>query len=101
MQYYTSSNKSGTFDIASCVIKASTNVTAGADTSVSLTSTKFTSGSDFLATDISNSSQNIRIPSSVNTLSSLAISTGTLTPAFNAFFAIASPTAFADSTLPP
>ena len=81
--YYTSDNRSATFDIASVVIKASTTLTAGADVKLSLTATKFSSGSDYKETSINDSSANIRITSTVNTLSSLTVSNGTLTPTFN------------------
>ena len=69
---YTENNKSGKFNIASFKVKAGS--TSGVDTSIKLNNVKLTNGTDFAETDFTVTPVSIRIPSTVNTLSSLKIS---------------------------
>ena len=82
IDYYTSDNQSGTFNIATISVKASSTLSTGSDVTISLKSIKFF-GSDFQENTIANSNTTIRIKSTINTLSNLALSAGTLTPEFN------------------
>lgn len=72
IKLYTDNNKSGKFNIASFKVKAGTN--SGVDTSIKLNNVKLTNGTDFAETDFTVTPVSIRIPSTVNTLSSLRIS---------------------------
>ena len=76
-----SSNKSGTFNIGTLTIKAANSVTGGASTTVSLINTIFTDSS-FAINNIADQARNIRIKSTINTLSSLSVSGATIN--FNA-----------------
>ncbi len=78
---YISSNKSGTFNIGTLTIKAANSVTGGASTTVSLINTIFTDSS-FAINNIADQARNIRIKSTINTLSSLSVSGATIN--FNA-----------------
>lgn len=70
-------NKVGNFNIASFKVKAGTK--EGMDTKISLNSIKLTDGAEFKETEFSVTPVNIRVQSTVNTLTSLTVSGATFT----------------------
>lgn len=82
VELYTDSNKTGTFEIVKFNLTASSNITLGEDTEVRVSDVSFVD-SNFKSVSVANASQAIRIASNTNTLSSLSISAGTISPEFN------------------
>lgn len=74
---YTDENKTGSFDIGSFRVKVG-NVTEGANTSISLKNLTLSDAS-FKEQKFSISSENIRIASTINKLTNILVSEGTLT----------------------
>ena len=79
---YTDSNKTGTFNIATFTATVSSSISGGTSEKITLDTVKF-SGSDFNEVDIAGTSLGIDVLSGINTASSITISSGTLSPAFN------------------
>lgn len=94
IKLYTDNNKTGTFNIGTLVMKVKSGITNGSDEKINLISVSFVfvSGSDFTTTKISETGTgvDIRIPSTINTLSNIQFTTvgstdsiGTLNPKFD------------------
>lgn len=84
LDLYHEDNHTGTFEIATFTVKASNNITGGSDESITIYDTKFTDlNLPKVAVDVKDIVQNIKVTSTINTLSSISLSAGTLTPAFN------------------
>ena len=82
VELYTDENKSDSFSLVTFTIKASSSVTGGATEKITIGSTKFYD-EDYEEVAISDSMQSIKITSTINTLSSITLSQGTLSPTFN------------------
>lgn len=78
---YTDTNKTNTFNIATFTVTVS-NSTTGSNESITIDSTKFYDES-YQEVAVTTVLQNITIASTVNTLSSITLSEGTLSPSFN------------------
>lgn len=83
IELYTSDYKTGTFDIATIVLKAASNVN-GVNSKIVLSPINLVDSSSYNEVSVADVSKDIRIPSNVNTLSSIVLSSGTLSPAFSA-----------------
>lgn len=80
---FTDVNKSGNFAIGTFQVKTKSGITTGANENITINSVVFSNSDDPpISINIPSKSQNIRIKSTVNTLSSLSISGGTIS--FNA-----------------
>lgn len=79
---YTDSNKSNTFGIATFIVKVSNSVAGGLAEKITIDAIKFYDG-NYDEVVIENCSQDISVISTINTLSGLTLSNGTLTPSFS------------------
>ena len=82
LELYDDDYRTGTFNIATFSVKVGSGVVAGVDEVISLEDVSFTD-ENFAEVSISNKTFNLKVLSTDNTLKSLSVSGGTLTPAFS------------------